>query len=215
MFKLISLLTALSLSLLLVSCGTGSADEQKSGQTPPAEKPVVKTTYVNMPSNTPIAVTLTDSIDTDVQVTGSGFTARLSKAIIVDGHTLFADGAAARGTLNKVVESGRLKTPAELNFSLTSIQDKGGRWIDVNTNTILEKKDSHTKNEVGLIGGGAIVGGIIGKIIDRKGSTEIGAAAGAAAGAGVAAATGKKDIFHGVGTEVTFYSSQSQQIALR
>ncbi len=102
-----------------------------------------------------------------------------------------------------------------MNFSLTSIQDGSGRWINIGTNTILEKKASHTNREVALIGGGAIVGGIIGKIIDRKGSTEIGAAAGAAAGTGMSAATGKQDIFHGIGTEVTFYSSQSNQIALR
>ncbi|MBK7091382.1 MAG: hypothetical protein IPH59_06640 [bacterium] len=203
------------LALALVSCGTGNTSGQPSGKAPVVEKPVKQTQYVTMPENTAISVTLTDSIDTDVDVTGGDFRAQLSRSIMVDGHTLFADGASAKGTLNKVVESGRLKTPAELNFTLTSIQDGSGRWIDVGTNTILEKKASHTNRQVALIGGGAIVGGIIGKIIDRKGSTEIGAAAGAAAGTGAAAATGKQDIFHGVGTEVTFYTSQSKQIALK
>ena len=66
-----------------------------------------------------------------------------------------------------------------------------------------------------MIGGGALVGGIVGKLIDKKGSTEIGAAAGAAAGTGLSAATGKQDIFHAVGTEVVFYSSQSTQVAMR
>jgi hypothetical protein len=65
-----------------------------------------------------------------------------------------------------------------------------------------------------MIGGGAIVGGIIGKIINRDGSTEIGAAAGAAAGTGLAIATGKQDIYHGAGTEVTFFSSGSSRVAL-
>jgi len=85
----------------------------------------------------------------------------------------------------------------------------------VGTNTIIEKKASHTNREVAMIGGGAIVGGVIGKIIDKDGSTEIGAAAGAAAGTGLAAATGKRDIFHAAGTEVVFFSSQSTQIALQ
>ncbi len=214
MSKITSLSLVGLLALVLVSCGTGNTSEQPSGKAP-VEKPAKQTTYVTMPENTAISVTLTDSIDTDVDVSGGDFRAKLNRSIVVNGHTLFADGASARGTLNKVVESGRLKTPAELNFSLTSIQDGSGRWINVGTNTIFEKKDSHTKREVAMIGGGAIVGGIIGKIIDRKGSTEIGAAAGAAAGAGMSAATGKQDIFHGVGTEVTFYSSQSNEIALR
>ncbi|MBU0984460.1 MAG: hypothetical protein KKA42_11355, partial [candidate division Zixibacteria bacterium] len=129
--------------------------------------------------------------------------------------TLFKNGAAAMGVLNRVVESGRLKTPAELDFSLTAIQDGNGDWVNVGTNMITEIKGSHTNREVAMIGGGAIVGGIIGKIINRDGSTEIGAAAGAAAGTGLAAATGKKDIFYGVGTEVTFYSSQATQVALQ
>jgi len=209
MLRIIGLLLSFPLALLVASCGTGNTTNTGDRTVPAA------TTYVTMPENTAIAVTLDDSIDTDVQLTGDRFSARLSGPIVVDGHTLFADGAEARGILNRVVESGRLKTPAELDFSLTAIRDKSGRWINMGTNMILEKKASHTNREVAMIGGGAIVGGIIGKIVDRKGSTEIGAAAGAAAGTGLAIATGKQDIFHGAGTEVVFYSSQSTQIALK
>jgi hypothetical protein len=66
-----------------------------------------------------------------------------------------------------------------------------------------------------MIGGGAIVGGIIGKVIDQKASTEIGVAAGAAAGTGLAAATGKRDIVHVAGSAIVFTSNQSIQVALR
>jgi hypothetical protein len=209
MFKIICLFLSMSLALFIASCNSGTTTETTVQPTAKA------TTYVTMPENTAIAVTLVDSIDTDVQVSGAGFRAQLSRPIVVNGHTLFADGAEARGILNKIVESGHLKNPAELNFSLTAIQDRSGRWISVGTNAIQEKKASHTGREVAMIGGGAIVGGIIGKIIDKKGSTEIGAAAGAAAGTGLSALTGKNDIFHPAGTEVVFYSSQSTQIALR
>jgi len=209
MLKIFSLLLAVSLSFFIASCGTDNTAEQQTGTAAKA------TAYVTMPQNTEIAVTLVDSIDTDVQVSGAEFRATLSRPIVVDGHTLFANGAGAKGVLNKVVESGRLKTPAELNFSLTAIQDGSGQWINVGTNMIMDKRASHTTREVAMIGGGAIVGGIIGKIIDRKGSTEIGAAAGAAAGTGLAAATGKQDIFYGAGSEIVFFSSQPTQIALR
>jgi len=209
MLKTFSLLLAVSLSFFIASCGTDNTAEQQTGTATKA------TAYVTMPQNTEIAVTLVDSIDTDVQVSGAEFRATLSRPIVVDGHTLFANGAGAKGVLNKVVESGRLKTPAELNFSLTAIQDGSGQWINVGTNMIMDKRASHTTREVAMIGGGAIVGGIIGKIIDRKGSTEIGAAAGAAAGTGLAAATGKQDIFYGAGSEIVFFSSQPTQIALR
>jgi len=214
MFKIIGQFLLASLVLLIANCGTDSTTDQQSGKVSTG-KVAKTTTYITMPESTAIAVTLVDSIDTDVQLSGAEFRARLSRPIVVNGHTLFADGAEAKGILNKVVESGRLKTPAELNFSLTAIQDGSGHWITVGTNAILEKKASHTAREVAMIGGGAIVGGIIGKVIDKKGSTEIGAVAGAAAGTGLAAATGKQDIFHAVGTEVVFYSSQSIQIALK
>jgi len=209
MLKLIGLFLSVTLALFTASCGSGTSAKQETGT---VEK---TTTHVTVPANTQFVVTLIDSIDTDVQVSGQEFDARLSRSIVVDGRTVFADGAAAKGVLNRVVESGRLKTPAELDFSLTAVMDPGGRWVNVNTVMIQEKKGSHTNREVAMIGGGAIVGGIIGKIIDRKGSTEIGAAAGAAAGTGLSAATGKQDIFYGAGTEVTFFSSQSTQIALR
>jgi len=208
--KLFSLLLAASLALFIVSCGAGNTSDQQTGT---AAKATIS--HVTMPVSTPITVTLVDSIDTDVQVSGSTFRATLLHDVVVDGRTLFADGAAAKGILHKVVQSGRLKTPAELEFSLTSIQSDEGRWVDIGTNMISEIKGSHTNREVAMIGGGAIAGGIIGKIINRDGSTEIGAAAGAAAGTGLAAATGKQDIFYGAGSEITFYSSQATQVALQ
>jgi len=214
MFRIIILLLSLSLTLFIASCGTGNTAEQTNAAAA-AGTTAKATTWVTMPEKTSIAVTLTDSIDTDVQVSGAGFSARLSRPVVVNGHTLFANGAEARGVLNKVVESGRLKTPAELQFSLTGIQDGKGHWINVGTDMIMDKMGTHTNREVAMIGGGAIVGGIIGKIIDKKGSTEIGAVAGAVAGTGMAAATGKRDIFYGVGTEVVFFSSQPTQVALQ
>lgn len=209
MLKVVSLFLSMAGAVCIASCGTGSTTEIDATA---SNTPVTR--HVTMAANTAIGITLVDSIDTDVQVTGDSFHARLNRPIVVDGYTVFADGAGARGILNKVVESGRLKTPAELNFTLTAIQVEGGRWVSVGTNTIYEKKASHTNREVAMIGGGAIVGGIIGKVIDKQGSTEIGAVTGAAVGLGLAAATGKQDIFHGAGTEVVFFSSESTRVSL-
>ena len=179
------------------------------------KKEVKPATIVIIPDSTAITVKLADSIDTDINVSGDIFYATLSQAIIADGHTLCASGAKARGVLDSVVESGRMKTPAELTFSLTAIQDKDGNWIEVGTVPIVDKKDSHTKREVAMIGGGAVVGGIIGKIVNKKGSTEIGAAAGAVAGTGLSAVTGKQDIFYGAGTEVVFFSNKPLPVTLK
>jgi hypothetical protein len=211
-FKIVTVSAMMLMSLVLASCSTNSTSDSQSAA--PTTQPV-KTQYVTMPTGTSITVTLVDSIDTDVQTSGTEFRATMTGPIVVDGHTLFATGAGARGMLTHVVESGHLKTPAELNYRLTSIQDGSGDWIAVSTAIISEKMDSHTKREVGMIGGGAIVGGIVGKLVDKKGSTEVGALAGAAAGTGLAVATGKRDIIHKAGSAVTFVSNQSVQISLR
>lgn len=205
MLRIIGLFLSVSLALLIVSCNTGTTTEQ-----------VAKATNsVTMPGGTAIVVALVDSIDTDVQISGQEFRASLIEPIVVNGYTLFPYGAEVKGVLSRVVESGRLTTPAELDFSLTAIQDANGRWVDVPTDMIMEKKGSHTDREVAMIGGGAIVGGIIGKIIDRDGSTEVGAVAGAAAGTGLSAATGKDDIFYGVGSVITFFSREPMQVTRR
>ncbi|MFZ1683852.1 MAG: hypothetical protein WAU88_06930 [Candidatus Zixiibacteriota bacterium] len=211
--KLVMLMT-MAASLAVVSCSSNSTSEPPgaAGQKEPS---VQAPSYATMPQGTAINVTLVDSIDTDVQKTGAEFRARLSQDIVVNGRTLFARGAGGKGILSKVVESGHLKTPAELNFSLTSLEDTGGRWVNVSTTMITEKKTSQTAKDVGMIGGGAIVGGIVGKIIDKDASTEIGAAAGAAAGTGLALATGKRDIVHSAGSAVVFTSNQSVRVALR
>jgi len=214
MRNLFILFISVLLMLFVVSCNNDNAAKKQADKTP-AEKAVKTPAYVTMPESTAIAIIFVDSIDTDIHQTGMEFRAKLLYPIVVQGYSLFDEGAAVRGVLNKVVESGRLKTPAELIYSLTAIQDKSGQWIDINTYAIQQKKGSHTNREVAMIGGGAIIGGIIGKIIDKKGSTEIGAATGAAAGLIAADATGKKDIVHSVGTGAVFYLRQPTQVTLK
>lgn len=170
---------------------------------------------VVIPESTTIHVKLIDSIDSDVHVTGTKFRALLAEPLRVDGKMVYEEGTAVTGVLNNVVESGRLKTPAELSFSLISITDANGNEIPITTYTIDEKKGSKTDRDVAIIGGGAVVGGIIGKLTKKKGGTEIGAAAGAAAGAATAAATGKKDIVHSAGTEAVFILKEPVHVTIK
>jgi DNA mismatch repair ATPase MutL len=181
---------------------TEKKPEKKDPPTKKEEPPQPK--VVTLPESSLVRITLVDSIDTDIHVTGTEFRASISEPVVYNGEVLFEKGAVAVGVLNKVVESGRLKTPAELSFSLVSIADRSGQQVLIDTYPIDEKKGSHTKEQVGLIGGGALVGGIIGKVTGKKGGTEIGAVAGAAAGAAAAAAAGKNDITLHAGTEVQF-----------
>ena len=181
--------------------GEAAATESTTSTYKP--KPEPKTISVTLPESTQVRVVLVDSIDTDVHTTGQEFRGMLAAAVMADGRVLFDSGAAVVGVLDSIVESGRLKTPAELMFSIKTIAGADGP-VAVSTYSIHEKKAGKTARDVAIIGGGAIVGGIVGKITGKDGGTEIGAAAGAAAGAGAAAATGKDDIVHSAGTEAVF-----------
>ena len=182
--------------------------ETKTETVPP---PVV----VMIPESTMIKVKLIDSIDSDVHVTGTKFRALLAEPLTVDGKMIYETGTAVTGVLDNVVESGHLKTPAELSFSLISITDANGNEIPIKTYTVDEKKGSHTNRDAELIGGGALVGAIVGKLTKKKGGTAIGAAAGAAAGTATAAATGKKDIVHSAGTEAVFILKEPVQVTIK
>lgn len=148
--------------------------------------------YVTMMRNTAISVTLVDSIDTDVHRTGAEFRATLTQCIVVDRDTVFDVGAGARGILNSVIESGGHRLSAELQFSLTELQDSKGQWTRIGTHTIQERRASSTSTEIILVGGGGMVTGPDSLPPSRK-----------------------QGIFHGPGTELVFFSNESTRIALR
>ena len=202
----------------------GNPETKKKAEPQKPEKKVVTETktetvpppvVVMIPESTMIKVKLIDSIDSDVHVTGTKFRALLAEPLTVDGKMIYETGTAVTGVLDNVVESGHLKTPAELSFSLISITDANGNEIPIKTYTVDEKKGSHTNRDAELIGGGALVGAIVGKLTKKKGGTAIGAAAGAAAGTATAAATGKKDIVHSAGTEAVFILKEPVQVTIK
>ena len=173
------------------------------------------TAYVTMMRNTAISVTLTDSIDTDVHLSGASFRATLTRPIVVDRYTVFDVGAGARGILSRVVESGGLRSRAEVRFSLTALQNAGGHWIRIGTHAIEERRASSTNTRIVLVGGGGIVGGVVSSALDSNSVSGTGVKAGAVTGPEVSSAPLKQGIFHGVGTEMVFFSNESTRIALK
>jgi hypothetical protein len=98
------------------------------------------------------------------------------------------------GKVTRVVSSGRLKTPAELSLTLTSLKPKEGSEVALATSPWSMKGESHKKRDIEMIGGGAAAGALIGALAGGKKGAAIGGAVGAGGGTGVAAATGKKEI---------------------
>ena len=189
--------------------------EQKAviPETPRHEKPRPERTKpvevtLTVPMSTPISVTLTDSIQTNVNQSGDHVSGVMANAVIVDGKTVIPAGANVDILVAKIVKGGTLKTPPEIAFQVDEVTLADGTQMQVSTDQISDKGRSHTKREVGMIGGGAAAGGVIGGLLGKGKGAAIGAAAGAVAGTGAAAATGRQNLVYPSGQTVNFTLNQ-------
>lgn len=168
---------------------------------------------VEIPAGMQIVVSLSDSIDTGKEKTGDQFEATLINPIEVANQVIFPAGATVTGEITHSVSSGRMKTDAELSLTLTALESSV-KSHPIVTDTTFQKGKSHTKRNIGLIGGGAAVGTAIGAITGKKKGALIGAAAGAAAGTGVAALSGKQELVYKSGSQLTFILREPLRVTL-
>lgn len=166
----------------------------------PAPSPSApRTVTSNVPSGTTFGVTLNESLSTDKNTPGDGFTGTLTEPILdADGTVLIPSGATVRGRVTRVDKSDRVGETAVLNVAFESISF-GGRSYPLEA-TVVEahpqkKTRQSTTEQAGKVAAGAAAGAIIGRVLgkDTK-STLKGAAIGAAAGTAIAMGTADVDV---------------------
>lgn len=145
----------------------------------------------NIPAGASLSVRVTEKLSSETSHLGDPFHGTLTAPVVVNGRTMFPQGAEVSGQVVHVKSSGRLSAPGELTLALRTIR-AGGRTYVVSANPFFIKGESHTKSNVAKIGGTTALGALLGGIFGGGKGAAIGAASGAAAGTGVAAATGKK-----------------------
>lgn len=214
-----------ALAALMVGCQSGTQTEEapaadtaqsqssagRRAQT--AAKPATMT--VTVPAGTTLDIRLAEALDTGSTETGSSFTGTLAAPLMAGGMEVATVGSTVSGKVTNAVSSGRLKRPAELSLTLTSLTSKSGAGIPVSTSTWSMKGESHKKRNVGMIGGGAAAGAVIGAIAGGKKGAAIGGAVGAGGGTGVAAATGKKEIHLDPETKLAFKLGEPISVTVR
>jgi len=173
-----------------------------------------KEVKLTIPDSTKILVTLADTIQTNENRTGDHFAGQLARSVELDGKTVIPEGANVDLVITKLVKGGTLKTPPEIAFTIKDIVLADGNSYSVDANVIHEVGRSHTKREIGMIGGGAAAGAIVGGLMGKGKGAAIGAIAGAAAGTGVAAATGRQNFIYAPGQTVTFTLSRPLTVAV-
>jgi hypothetical protein len=163
---------------------------------------------------TVISVTLDQSISSEDNRTGEEFDASVSEPIVVDGKTVIPKGARVWGRIVESKSSGRLKSPARLELTLTSIE-VGGTKYDVDTSDAKRVGKNHNKRNLIFIGGGTGAGAVVGAIVGGGVGAAVGAAVGAGGGTAVAAATGKMQVRLPAETHLSFPLSQPLTIQVK
>ena len=145
-----------------------------------------------IPAGTQVQVRFIDNLSSATAQNADTFHGTLEQAIVDGDRILYPKGADVTGKVVYAHASGRLSDPGELDLVLTEIV-MNGRSYPITTDPFKIKGESHTKSNVGKIGGGAALGAVIGAIAGGGKGAAIGAGVGAGAGTGVAAASGKKE----------------------
>jgi hypothetical protein len=214
----LSLMALFTAGFVIVTAGCNKSPQQTatSGGAQPANQPAstsgggaaASQASVTIPQGTILQVSLDQPLASDKNHSGDGFQATLAKEIVVDGNTLIPKGAHVLGQVSEARASGRLKTPASLVLTLTSIQ-VAGQSYDLTTSSVSRRGSSHKKRDVLAIGGGVGAGALIGGLAAGGKGAAIGAGVGGAAGTAGAAATGKQDITISAETILSFRLQQS------
>jgi hypothetical protein len=148
---------------------------------------------VTIPDGTPVEIRLTESLGSARSVTGQSFAATLDAPIVVDNAVVVVRGANVTGRVLYAKRSGRLKGPAELSVTLTSLE-VGGQDYRIVTSHKSWRGKSHKKRNLAWIGGGAGAGSLVGVAAGGGVGAAIGAGVGAGGGTVTAFVTGRKDI---------------------
>ena len=165
-------------------------------QQPSPQQPTTVTRTA--PSGTTLALRLNETLSTERNSVGDGFTATLTQAVrAMDGTVLIPEGATVRGRVTAVQASSRAGQTAMMKVAYESIS-WGGRSYDLNA-TLVEapvQRDQRTSRgeQAATIGAAAAAGAILGQVIGRdREATLAGAAIGAAAGTAIALGTADVD----------------------
>jgi outer membrane lipoprotein SlyB len=161
-----------------------------------------------IPPGTSIKVRIIDQLNSEESETGDIFHGTLDEPIRANGKELYPRGADVSGRVSDVHHSGRVSEPGEVDLVLTTVSSGRGA-LSISVQPLVIKGESHTKNNAGKIGGGAVLGAIIGGIAGGGKGAAIGAGVGGAAGAGAAAATGKRAAVVQPETVLTFTSTSA------
>ena len=167
-----------------------------------AAEPVPTVRVVTSPAGTALPLELTTAVSSETAQVETPVTARLRKAITVDGETALPAGAIVHGEVSDVERAGRVQGRSRLALRFTSIVIDGRRE-SLRTNPVSFQGEASKGEDAVKIGAGAGIGAAIGGILGGGSGAAKGAAIGGAAGTGTVLATRGKEVELESGADLT------------
>lgn len=195
--------SALSADPAVATAGTKEAAARDAAPSPAA------TRAVTLPAGTRLPIVLDEAVGSDISRVEQPVQAHLSRAILVGGHPVLAQGSRVNGVVTDATRSAKVKGRAHIGMRFHTLIPRGhDERYAIRTAAIgrvapgTKKKDAL---EIGLpAAGGAAIGALIG---GKKGAL-VGTAAGGGAGAAVVLATRGKEVRLPKGAPLTLRLSE-------
>lgn len=171
---------------------------------------------VTIPAGTELPVVLDTGVGSDTSRVEEPVRAHLSRAVVVDGQPVLAEGSTVSGVVTNATRSGKVKGRAQVGLRFNTLIPRGeDERYQITTAAIGRTAPATKQKDAITIGapaaGGAIVGGIVG---GKKGAA-IGGAAGGGAGTAVVLSTRGKEIHLPAGTALRVRLTKPITISVR
>jgi hypothetical protein len=180
----------------------------------PAPRPAPVVRFVTIPAGTALPLELTSAVSSETAQVETPVSARLRRAVMVDGETVLPAGAVVNGEVSEVDRAGRVKGRSRLALRFTSVVIDGRRE-SLRTNPVAFEGEASKGEDATKIGAGAGIGAAIGGLLGGGSGAAKGAAIGGAAGTGAVLATRGKEVELAAGAEVNPTLASPVEVEMR